>query len=124
MTDANPTPPTPDPAATPAAPAYAAAPAAAGPKQTLSIVGFILGIGSVVFAWTFFIGVGAGIAAIIVSRKARKEEPGAPTWMPTVGIITGIVGIILGVIFGIITLVSVLLPLIFLSSYGSVVSNY
>jgi hypothetical protein len=124
MTDATPTPPTPDPAATPAAPAYAAAPVAAGPKQTLSIVGFILGIGSVVFAWTFFIGVGAGIAAIIVSRKGRKEEPGAPKWMTQVGIITGIVGIILGIIFGIITLVSVLLPLIFLGSYGGIVSNY
>lgn len=124
MTDATPTPPTPDPAATPAAPAYAAAPAAAGPKQTLSLVGFILGIGSVVFAWTFFIGVGAGIAAIIVSRKGRKEEPGAPKWMTQVGIITGIVGIILGIVFGIISLVSILLPLIFLGSYGSVVGNY
>ncbi|MEP6844334.1 MAG: hypothetical protein ABJA11_12480, partial [Pseudolysinimonas sp.] len=62
MTDATPTPPTPEPVVTPAAPAYAAAPVAAGPKQTLSLVGFILGIGSVVFAWTFFIGVGAGIA--------------------------------------------------------------
>ena len=124
MTDATPTPPTPEPAATPAAPAYAAAPAVAGPKQTLSIVGFVLGIGSVVFAWTFFIGVGAGIAAIIVSRKGRKEEPGAPKWMTQVGIITGIVGIILGIIFGIISLVSILLPLIFLGSYGSVISNY
>lgn len=124
MTDATPTPPTPEPAATPAAPAYAAAPVAAGPKQTLSIVGFVLGIGSVVFAWTFFIGVGAGIAAIIVSRKARKDEPGAPKWMTQVGIITGIVGIILGIIFGIISLVSILLPLIFLGSYGSVISNY
>jgi Na+-driven multidrug efflux pump len=121
MTDAT---PTPDPAATPAAPAYAAAPAAAGPKQTLSLVGFILGIGSVVFAWTFFLGVGAGIAAIIVSRKGRKEEPGAPKWMSQVGIITGIVGIILGVIFGIISLVSILLPLIFLGSYGSVLNSY
>jgi Na+-driven multidrug efflux pump len=124
MTDATPTPPTPEPAATPAAPAYAAAPAVAGPKQTLSLVGFILGIGSVVFAWTFFIGVGAGIAAIIVSRKGRKEEPGAPKWMTQVGIITGIVGIILGIVFGIISLVSILLPLIFLGSYGSVISNY
>ena len=125
MTDATPTPPTPEPAATPpAAPAYAAAPVAAGPKQTLSLVGFILGIGSVVFSWTGIIGIGAGIAAIIVSRKGRKEEPGAPKWMTQVGIITGIVGIILGIIFGIISLVSILLPLIFLGSYGSVVGNY
>jgi len=124
MTDANPTPSTPDPAAAPAAPAYAAAPAVAGPKQTLSIVGFILGIGSVVFAWTFFVGIGAGIAAIIVSRKARKDEPAAPKWMPQVGIITGIVGIILGVLFGIIWLASFIIPLLILGSYGSVVSNY
>jgi uncharacterized membrane protein HdeD (DUF308 family) len=132
MTDATPTPPTPEqpvtpaatPAAAPAAPAYAAAPVAAGPKQTLSLVGFILGIGSVVFAWTFFIGVGAGIAAIIVSRKGRKEEPGAPKWMPQWGIIAGIVGIIIGVIFGLVTLFVTLLPLLFLGSYGSVVSNY
>ncbi|MEO6116135.1 MAG: hypothetical protein ABIP33_07100 [Pseudolysinimonas sp.] len=122
MTDATPTPD--QPVTPPAAPAYAAAPVAAGPKQTLSLVGFILGIGSVVFAWTFFIGVGAGIAAIIVSRKGRKEEPGAPKWMTQVGIITGIVGIILGVLFGIISLVSILLPLLFLGSYGSVVGGY
>jgi len=113
MTDATPTPATPP-----------AAPAAAGPKQTLSLVGFILGIGSVVFSWTFFIGVGAGIAAIIVSRKGRKDEPGAPKWMTQVGIITGIVGIILGVIWGIITLATFLIPLLFLGSYGSVLNNY
>ncbi|HEU0206846.1 MAG TPA: hypothetical protein VFQ74_09190 [Pseudolysinimonas sp.] len=120
MTDAT---PTPDPAAAPAAPAYAAAPAA-GPKQTLSIVGFILGICSVVFAWTFFLGLGAGIAAIIVSRKARKDEPAAPKWMPQVGIITGIVGIILSVLLGIVYLASFIIPLLILGSYGSVVSNY
>lgn len=113
MTDATPTPSNPP-----------AAPVAAGPKQTLSIVGFILGIGSVVFAWTFFVGIGAGIAAIIVSRKARKDEPGAPKWMPQVGIITGIVGIILGVLFGIIWLASFIIPLLILGSYGSVVSGY
>jgi hypothetical protein len=112
MTDATPTPP---PAPTPAA---------ADPKQTLSLVGFILGIGSVIFSWTGIIGIGAGIAAIIVSRKGAKEEPGAPKWMSQVGLITGIVGIILGLILGIITLVSVLLPLIFIGSYGSVLNSY
>ncbi|HEY4225123.1 MAG TPA: DUF4190 domain-containing protein [Pseudolysinimonas sp.] len=105
MTDSTPTPPTPEPAATPAAPAYAAAPVAAGPTQTLSIVGFILGIASVVFSWTGIIGIGAGIAAIIVSNRAKKQEPGAPSWMHTVGLITGIVGIVLGLILGIITIV-------------------
>ena len=122
MTDATPTPPTPEPAATPpAAPAYAAAPVAAGPKQTLSIVGFILGIGSVIFSWTGIIGIGAGIAAIIVSNKAKKQETGAPTWMHTVGVITGIVGIVLGLILGIITVVG------FIASFlipAAVIGNY
>ena len=111
MTDATPTPP---PAATPAA---------AGPKQTLSLVGFILGIGSVVFSWTGIIGIGAGIAAIIVSRKGAKEEPGAPKWMSQVGLITGIVGIILGLILGIITIVgfiaSFLVPAAVLGGVGN-----
>lgn len=124
MTDSTPTPQAPEPAATPAAPAYAAAPAAAGPAQTLSIVGFILGIASVVFGWTFFIGLGAGIAAIIISNKAKKQEPASPAWMKTVGLITGIVGIVLGIIFGIVWLASVLLPLILLGTAGSVYNGY
>jgi uncharacterized membrane protein len=125
MTDATPTPPTPEPAATPpAAPAYAAAPVAAGPKQTLSIVGFILGVGSVIFSWTGIIGIGAGIAAIIVSNKAKKQEPGAPSWMPTVGLITGVVGIVLGVIFGIISLIGLIAYFASLATLGGVVGNY
>lgn len=121
MTDANPTPSTPTP---PAAPAYAAAPVAAGPKQTLSIVGFILGIASVVFCAGGLIAIAAGIAAIIVSRKAKKQEPGAPSWMPTVGVITGVVGIILGLIVGIAIAASVILPALIVGSYGGVISNY
>jgi hypothetical protein len=114
MTDTPPTPPTPEPAAAPGA--YA--PAAAGPKQTMSIVGFILGIASVIFSWTGILGLAAGIAAVIVSNKAKKAEPGAPSWMHTVGLITGIVGIVLSIILGIVTLISVFLPFILLGSYG------
>jgi len=105
MTDATPTP----------APA---APAAAGPKQTLSLVGFILGIASVVFCATGLIAIAAGIAAIIVSNKGKKQEPGAPSWMHLVGLIAGIAGIVLGLIVGISILASVILPLLFVSSYG------
>jgi hypothetical protein len=107
MTDATPTP----------APA---APAAAGPKQTQSIVGFILGIASVVFCATGLIAVAAGIAAIIVSNKAKKSEPGAPSWMHLVGLITGIAGIVLGIFVGIAILASFILPALI---YGSAVSN-
>jgi len=106
MTDATPTP----------APA---APAAAGPKQTLSLVGFILGIASVVFCATGLIAIAAGIAAIIVSNKGKKQEPGAPSWMHTVGLITGIAGIVLGVFVGIAILFSILAPLLIASTYSS-----
>jgi hypothetical protein len=123
MTDSTPTPPTPEqpvtPPAAPAAPAYAATPAVAGPKQTLSIVGFVLGLVAFVFSWIGIIGIGAGIAAIIVSRRAKKTEPAAPTWMPLIGTIGGIVGIVLGVIFGIVTVLSILLPLLIAGSYSS-----
>ncbi|MDP9025998.1 MAG: hypothetical protein M3N46_00395 [Actinomycetota bacterium] len=130
MTDSTPTPATPEPVtppvttpAAPAAPAYAAAPAVAGPKQTMSIVGFALGIASVLFAWTFIIGVGGGIAALIVSGRAKKAEPGAPSWMRTVALITGIVGIILGVILGLITvagfIASFLIPAAVIGNYGN-----
>jgi len=124
MTDTPPTPPTPPatpPATTPAAAAAPGAyqPAAPGPKQTQSLVGFLLGIGSVVFAGLGIIGVGLGIAAIIVSNKAKKSEPDAPSWMHTVGVITGIVGIILSIILGIAVLASFLIPLMIAGSYGT-----
>ena len=115
MTDANPTPPTPEPVTPPAAPAYAAAPA--GPKQTTSLVGFILGLVAFVFSWTGIIGIGAGIAAIIVSRRGKKTEPGAPSWMGLIALIAGIIGIVIGVIVGIGWIVT-LIALAAVGSYG------
>ena len=106
-------------APTPATPPPAGPPAATGPKQTMSIIGFVLGLASVVIlSWTGLLGIAAGIAAIIVSNKAKKSEPGAPSWMHTVGVITGIVGIILGIIFGLIFIASVLLPLFIVGTTG------
>jgi len=106
MTDATPTPPP------------AAAPAAAGPKQTVSLVGFILGIASVVFCATGLIAIAAGIAAIILSNKGKRQEPGAPSWMHMVGLITGIAGIVLGLLVGISILASIIVPLMVVNSYG------
>jgi hypothetical protein len=122
MTDTPPpTPPTPPtPATPPAAPAGAYQPAAAGPKQTQSLVGFLLGVGSIVFSGLGIIGVGLGVAAIIVTNKAKKSEPEAPTWMHTAGLITGIVGIILSVILGIVFLIATILPLIYASQLATV----
>ena len=125
MTDSTPTPEPVVPAAEPVVPAAApasVAPAVAGPKQTTSIVGFVLGLISFVFSWTGIIGIGAGIAAIIVSRRAKKSEPGAPSWMHTIGLIAGIVGLVLGVILGIVQLVSIIAYFALLSTattYGN-----
>lgn len=95
-----------------------ATPVAAGPKQTQSVVSFVLGIAAVVFSWTGIIGIGAGIAAIILSSRAKKSEPAAPSWMKTLGLVLGIVGIVLGLILGIISLLS-FIALATLGSYGS-----
>lgn len=116
MTDANPTPPTPEPVTPPAAPAYAAAPV--GPKQTTSLIGFILGLVAFVFSWTGIIGIAAGIAAIIVSRRGKATEPGAPSWMPTIALVGGIIGIVIGAIVGIIYIFS-FVALATLGSYGN-----
>jgi hypothetical protein len=113
MTDTPPVPPT------PATPPPAGTPAPVGPKQTMSIVGFVLGLASVVvLSWTGLLGMAAGVAAIIVSNKAKKSEPGAPSWMHTVGVISGIVGIVLSLIIGLVLLASFLLPFLLLGTAG------
>ena len=127
MTDATPTPPTPEPAATPAAPAYAAAPVAAGPKQTQSLVSFIIGIVAVLFSFAPFVNLLAfigGIVAVILGFRAKKAEPAAPKWMSMVGIIAGFVAIGLSLILGLVYIFTFIAPLLFLGSYGSVVGNY
>lgn len=104
MTDEN-VPPTPPPASepvVPAAPPAYAAPAysapVAGPKQTLSLTSFILGLAGIVFSWVPFLGFLASLAAIIIGFIARKREPGAPKWMSLIGIILGFVAIVIGLI--------------------------
>lgn len=123
MSDATPTPPTPEqpttppaaavppagsvPPAQPTPPAYAPAPAAAGTpvKQTLSLTGFILGIASFVFSWVVVLGLLVGIAGLIVSVIARTREPQAPSWMKLLGLILSIVGLVIGVIVLIVSII-------------------
>ncbi len=119
MSDATPPPPAPEPPATPpAAPAYA--PAAAGPKQTVSLVSFIVGLAALVFSWVPILGLLAGIAAIIIGVIARKREPAAPKWMWIVGVIAGAVAALIGLI----TLIGWIISLVYLASLGSIVSTY
>ena len=84
---------------TPSTPPAPAMQPAAGPKQGLSLTSFILGIAGLVFSWVPILPFLASIAAIIVGFIARKNEPAAPKWMSTVGIILGFVAIGLAILF-------------------------
>ncbi len=109
--------PTANPYAAPAAaPAAGAAPAGTPVKQTLSLVSFILGIVGFLLSWFAGFGLLPGIAAVILGFMGKKREPQAPKWMWLVGIIGGFVAIALGLI---VFIVSVILPIIFLASFGS-----
>lgn len=119
MTDST-TPPPADGSTPPAQPAYTPA-SAEGPKQSLSLASFIVGLASFVLSWIFGLGLIPGIVAVVLGFKAKKQETGAPQWMWLVGIISGFVGIGLSVIIGLVTIVSVVLPLII---FGSAVSTY
>ena len=128
MTDEN-VPPTPPPAPEPVVPPAPAAPASpyaapaaygapvAGPKQTLSLTSFILGIAGMVFSWVPFLGFLASLAAIIIGFIARKREPGAPKWMSLIGIILGFVAIVIGIIVIALLFISIALSASTYNSY-------
>lgn len=110
MSDATPTPPTPEQPVTPPTPPAAATPPPAAPaapayapgapvKQALSITGFVLGIGAIVFLWVPVFGFLVGIAGLIVSLLARSREPQAPNWMKILGLVLSIVGLALSIIY-------------------------
>ena len=95
-----------------------AAPMAPGPKQTLSLASFIVGLAAFVLSWFIGLGLIPGIVAVVLGFKAKKSEPGAPPWMSMVGIIAGFVGIGLSIIVGLISIVTILIPLLYLGSLG------
>lgn len=99
---------------TPSTPPAPAMPPAAGPKQTQSLVGFILGIAAFVLSWVFILGLLLGVGAIIVSLMAKGKEPGAPKWMWIIGLVGGIIGVVTGLIVTIVTIIG----FVALGSYG------
>lgn len=97
-------------------PAYTPAPVT--PKRTLSIVGMVLGIVSLLGIFVIGLGFLPGIAAIIVSVLARRREPAGRPFSLT-GLITGIVGTVIGLIVFAIYLVAI----IFIASHPGSISN-
>ncbi|WP_294178315.1 hypothetical protein [uncultured Schumannella sp.] len=94
-----------------------AAPAPApGPAQTLSLISFIVGLASFLFALIPVLGFLGGLAAVILGFMGKKKELAAPKWMWLVGIIAGFVAIAINIIF---VIVSIILPLILVASYGT-----
>jgi len=98
-----------------------AAPAPApGPAQTRSLISFIVGLASFLFALIPVLGFLGGLAAVILGFMGKKKELAAPKWMWLVGIIAGFVAIAINIIVGLVTLASILFPFMLLGTteYG------
>jgi hypothetical protein len=90
----------------------AGAPASA-PNNTLGLVSMILGILAIVLACCYYIGVGVGIAAVVLGFMGKqKADQGLATnrGMAMTGLICGAVAIALGILAGILTVSNVPVP--------------
>ncbi|MCL2865098.1 MAG: DUF4190 domain-containing protein [Lachnospiraceae bacterium] len=63
----------------------------------LAIAALILGIVSIAFSWSGFVGLLA-VAALVLGIIARKKTEGSKRTMATVGMILGIVGIVFNIV--------------------------
>ncbi|MBQ3099817.1 MAG: zinc-ribbon domain-containing protein [Clostridia bacterium] len=70
------------------------------PRNTPGLVGFILGIVSIVLAWIPLLGLGAAITGLIFSLKGYKlGKPTANTAYSVIGLILSIIGGVIGVLY-------------------------
>jgi hypothetical protein len=86
-----------------------------GPRQTLSLTAFIVGLASLVFCWVPVLGFLGAVAAVIIGFIAKGREPQAPKWMWLVGIISGFAAILLSLL--------ILIPIILLIAFGTAFST-
>lgn len=68
------------------------------PRNTPGLVGFILGIASILLGWIPLIGLGCGITGLIFSLKGRKLTQ-YNTAYAVIGLILSIIGGVIGVIY-------------------------
>jgi hypothetical protein len=95
-----------------------AAPGGPGPKQTLSLTSFIVGLaGLLILSWIPILGLLVGIAAVVLGFMAKGREPGAPSWMWIVGVISGFVTILVNLL---ITVFVLILPLVVFGSLTTI----
>ncbi len=71
--------------------------------KTLSIIGLVLGILSLVLAWFVYLnilGIVLGVVGIVLSVKGKKQatEAGVPTGMATAGLVLSIIGAALSLV--------------------------
>lgn len=85
------------------------------PGKNTGVASLILGIVSLVFSWTFLIGIGCGIAGIITAVKSKKATLNArmiPSGLPKGGLICSIIGLVLTVGLAVAKILLFLLPII------------
>jgi hypothetical protein len=63
------------------------------PTPTTAIVSLVLGIVSIVFAWTSLVGIIGGIVAIVLAKQSNEKYK---TGVATGGFVTGIIGLVIG----------------------------
>lgn len=77
-------------------------------RNTLGLVGFILGIASLVFVWVPFLGLGLGVGGLICSILGNKKgKPTGNTSFAVVGMILSIIGSAIGLIYSSIMIIAI-----------------
>lgn len=66
------------------------------------VLGFILGILSIVFCWIPIVGVILGVLGLIFSIKQNKKSP---NWMSISGLVLSIIGIVINVLLWIVSMI-------------------